>query len=192
MLTDRHPSSLVFVTVTPTPPTPLEGLARALAVLVERDERLDVAWHADGHAVELGGADDEHLEQVLDALKRAFSVTAATSRPRVDLKRARVDRIDGQAWVDIEPWMDVEVQARPFYVPRLRDAWPRLRQSTHLDSTTSLVILRCRAPLAEVFGLRRAVYDMTHGEASATVVLWGYAPRDEDDEPGAPVRTSRR
>jgi hypothetical protein len=167
-------------------------LARAIDVLVARDDRLEVAWHADGSSVDLGGADDEHLNQLLDALKREFNVTAATSPLRVELRRVLVDRIDGQAWVDIEPWMDVEVQTRPLYVQRLRDPWPRLAEPALGSLATSQVVLRCRAPLAEVFGLRRAVHDITHGEASATVVLSGYAPRDDDDEPGVPVRSSRR
>ena len=182
----------MFVTLTPTPPTPVATLARAIDVLAARDDRLDVVWHADGNSVELGGADDDHLDQVLDALKREFSVTAATSRPRVDIRRALVDGPTGRAWVDVEPWMDVEIQTRAFYVPRLREAWPRLEEPAPGGPETPQVVLRCRAPLAEVLGLRRAVHDMTHGEASATVVLSGYAPRDEDEEPGAPVRSSRR
>lgn len=191
MLTHHRASSLVFVTLTPTPPTLAATLAHAIDVLAARDERLDVVWHADGSSVELGHADLDLLDQVLDVLKREFSVTAAISRPRVDIRRALVDRATGRAWVDVEPWMDVEIHTRVFYAPRLREAWPRLEEPAPSGPETPQVVLRCRAPLAEVLGLRRAVHDMTHGEASATVVLSGYAPREEDDEPGAPVRSGR-
>ena len=191
MLTHPRASALVFVTLTPIPPTTLAALAGAVDVLAARDDRLDVSWQAADSAVDLGGTDDDHLEQVIDALKREFSVTAATSRPRVDIRRTLVDG-PGRTWVDLEPWMDVEVRTRAFYVPRLRETWPRLEKPPHGDPEKSQVVLRCRAPLAEVFGLRRAVHDMTHGEASATVVLSGYAPRDRDDEPGASVSSRRR
>ncbi|WP_291980372.1 hypothetical protein [Luteitalea sp.] len=192
MLTHHRASSLVFVTLTPTPPTLAATLAHAIDVLAARDERLDVVWHADGSSVELGHADLDLLDQVLDVLKREFSVTAATTRPRVDLRRALIDRPTGLAWADVEPWMDVEIQTRAFYAPRLREAWPRLEEPEHGGPEAPQVLLRCRAPLAEVLGLRRAVHDMTHGEASATVFLSGYAPRDQDEEPGVPVRSSRR
>jgi hypothetical protein len=119
MLTHHRASSLVSVTLTPTPPTSAATLARAIDVLAARHDRLDVAWHTDGNSVELGHADLDLLDQILDALKREFTVTAATSRPRVDLRRALVDRATGRAWVDVEPWMDVEIQTRAFYVPRL-------------------------------------------------------------------------
>ena len=187
MLTHPRASALVFVTLTPIPPTTLAALARAVDVLAARDDRLEVSWQADGSAVDLGGTDDDHVEHVIDALKREFSVTAATSRPRVDIRRALVDGPGGRTWVDLEPWMDVVVQTRAFYVPRLREAWPRLENALHGGPEKSGVVLRCSAPLAEVFGLRRAVHDMTHGEASATVVLSGYASRDQGDEPGATV-----
>ncbi len=68
-------SSLVFVTLTPIAPTTLTALADAIAVLAGRDERLEVFWQHDESAVELGGGDDEHLEQVLDTLKREFRST---------------------------------------------------------------------------------------------------------------------
>lgn len=185
-------SSLVFVTLTPSPPSTREELARAVDVLTARDDRLEASWQLDERAVVLGGSDDEHLEQVMDALKREFSVTADTSRVRVDVRRALVEHPSGRTWVDVEPWMDVEVWTRAFYVPRLRESWPRLTQTQHGAPEDGQVPLRCRAPLAEVFGLRRAVHDMTHGEAMAIVSFSGYAPRDADDAPDAPVATERR
>lgn len=167
-------------------------MARAVDELTARDDRLEASWPPDERAVVLGGSDDEHLEQVMDALKREFSVTADTSRVRVDVRRALVEHPGGRTWVDVEPWMDVEVRTRAFYVPRLRESWPRLDRTRHGAPEDGQVRLRCRAPLAEVFGLRRAVHDMTHGEATAAVSFSGYAPRDEDDSPSAPVATERR
>lgn len=191
MLTPPRASSLVHVTLTPTPPTTRETLGHAIDVLAARHDRLEVSWQADEHAVVLGGADDEHLEQAVDALKREFSITAATSRLRVDVRRALVEHPGGRTWVDVEPWMDVEVRTRAFYVPRFCESWPGLDRTGHGGTEDGQVLLRCRAALAEVFGLRRAVHEMTHGEATATVSFSGYAPRDGDDSPSAPVASAR-
>lgn len=182
-------SSLAFLTLTPTPSTTQETLRHAIDVLAARDDRLEVSWQTDEHAVVLGGADDEHLERVMDALKREFSVTADTGRVRVDVRRALVEHPGGRTWVAVEPWMDAEVRSRAFYVPRLRESWPRLDRAGHGGPEDGQVLLRCRAPLAEVFGLRRAVHEMTHDEATATVSFSGHAPRDGDDSPSAPVAT---
>jgi len=197
-VTSQHPAAsdnltLVFITVTPTTPAAREGLVAALEALPRRGEHISIAWDAQGMSVELGCEDDELLERVIDWLKREFGVTAMVSRPRVDVRRTNVEHASGVVQVDTEPWMDAEVSTRPFYVSRLRQAFPRLQPMARTggDEGTT-VTLACRAPLVELFGFRQSVRQMTHGEAHASMLFDGYAPRDDDDdEPGALVRKSR-
>lgn len=191
MATLDRASSLVFVTLTPIAPTDNAQLARAVDVIMARDELLRVTWDYDALSVELGGTDDEHLEDVIDTLKREFSVAAGTSRLRVDRRREAMASPEGGQWVVTEPWMDVGIRTRALYVPRLCRSWPRLQVATTDDDNHQRVTLNCRAPLAEMLGLRRAVRDMTHGEVEVSVAFAGYAPRDDDDGPVAQVPVRR-
>lgn len=191
MATLAYASPLVFITLTPIASTDNAQLARAIDAIMAHDDRLRVVRDPDALSVELGGTDDEHLEDVIDTLKRKFSVAAGTSRVRVDTRREAVASPDGVQWVVTEPWMDVGIQTRAFYVPRLCRSWPRLQVATTDGGNDQRVTLNCRTPLAEMFGLRGAVRDMTHGEAEVSVAFAGYAPRDDDDGPAARVPVRR-
>lgn len=156
-----------------------------------RDGPLSVERDALDGAVTLGATDDEHLDRLIDRLKREFAVTGAVSRPRVDVRRELVDLPSGRVWMDVEPWMDVQIRTTPWYVQRLVEAFPALAMEAVRDGIKPDVLLVGRFPLAAILGLKATVQGLTHGKADVTLTFAGYAPvPPRDPGPGVGVRSA--
>lgn len=134
---------------------------------------------------------EEQLERLVDRLTRDFDVSAAVSRPWVDVRRQFEDRPEGPVMMDVVPWVRVTVRTPAFYEERIIEALPSGEAPVVRHALESEVLLSGRFPLSDVFGLRQGIQLLTDGAASVVVTSDGYAPalgRDDDDDEGVGVR----
>jgi len=81
------PPSVLLLTLTPNSDVDRERLARALPQLAGEDPALAIVSSA-GPTVTIGAAGEQHLEIVVDRLRREFSVAASVDTPRVAYREA--------------------------------------------------------------------------------------------------------
>jgi predicted N-acetyltransferase YhbS len=179
---------LVFITIAPHSDTDRAALHRGLAVLHHQDGPLSVEGTVHDDTVTLGATGDDHLDRVIDALKRAYGVNAAVSRPHIGERLHPVETRDGRVWVPVEPWMDVLVRTPSRYFDASAAAMPQHLPTlvTH-DQSGGEVTLAGSFPLESVRGLRSAVNQVTRGQASVAMHFRWFRPARRDDDTGEVV-----
>jgi elongation factor G len=81
-------NALLSISITPRTTADAEKLRLGLARLSARDATIRVGTDAETGATIVGGMSDQHLEIIVDRLKREFAVEAGLGRPSIAFKEA--------------------------------------------------------------------------------------------------------
>ena len=111
-------SALILLTIEPRTPADQQKLAQALQVLGAEDGDLHVRPGAEPRCIVIGAVSEEHLEQIVDRLKREFNIAASVGRPMVAYLETLTRSAEGSAkYVKVTPgqseYAHVSVRVHP-------------------------------------------------------------------------------
>jgi predicted N-acetyltransferase YhbS len=179
------PPILVCVRIAPRSDADREALHRGLAVLHREDGPLSVEGTIHDDAVVLGAPDFEHLERVIDALKRTYGVHGAVGRIQILDRVQPVVLADGRAWVPVVPWMDVLVRTPSRFAEAVAAVLPReLPTLATRDGSAGETTLAGCYPLEWIRSLRYAVGHAAHGQATVAMQFRWFRPVRRGHETG--------
>ena len=129
----------------------------------------------------LGAMGEQHLEIIVDRIKREFGVEASVGRPRVNYLE-----VDTQPGL-LEPIMRVEVSAPPEFADDVAcNLTGRRGEVRSLEERGGARIISAIVPLAHLFGYAMDLRTRTFGRASFEMRLDSYQPVPEEDLGGDP------
>jgi predicted N-acetyltransferase YhbS len=174
---DPETPILVFLTLAPASDADRAALARGLVAIQQEHGPVSVQQHDPDGVVLVGATNDEHLDRVVDVLKRVHGVHAAVSRPHVGEREQPIELHGAIEWVPVEPWMEVLVRTPPHFVERILVVMPQeLPTVVTYDESGGDATLGGCFPLESILGLTSAIRHLTHGEATAALHFRWYRP----------------